>query len=92
MKLQPVESSPIEAVGDRETRSTLEVVFNSEKTYRYFEVPKTVYLQLMASDSQGSYIAILAGVVFFLPHPNPPRTRGSGVRNSQRMRGLLYAI
>ena len=28
-------------------------------------------------------IAILAGVVNFFPHPCPPRTRGSGVRNSQ---------
>jgi hypothetical protein len=92
MKLQPVESSPIEAVGDPETTSTLEVVFNSDKTYGYFEFPKTVYLELMAFDSKGSYIAILAGVVNFLPHPNPPRTRGSGVRNSQMMRGLLYAI
>jgi len=29
------------------------------------------------------YIAILAEVVNFLPHPNPPRTRGEGVKNSQ---------
>ena len=36
-----------------------------------------------------AHIAILAGVVKFLPHPNPPRTRGEGVRNSQMMRGLL---
>ena len=56
MKLQPVESSTIEAVGDRETTSTLEVVFNSDKTYGYFEVPQTVYLELMASDSKGSYL------------------------------------
>jgi hypothetical protein len=28
-------------------------------------------------------MAILAGVVKILPHPSPPRTRGSGVRNSQ---------
>ena len=35
-------------------------------------------------------IAILAGVVNFLPYPNPPRTRGSGVRDSQMMRRLLY--
>ena len=83
MKLQAVGSNPIKAVGYDETTSTLEVVFNSDKTYGYFEVPQTVYLQLMASDSQGSYIAILAGVVNFLHHPNPPRTRGSGVRNSQ---------
>ena len=72
-----------EAVGYDKTTSTLEVVFKSDKTYGYFEVPKTVYLQLMASDSKGSYIAILAGVVNSLPYPNSPRTRGSGVRNSQ---------
>ena len=29
------------------------------------------------------HIAILAGVVNFLPHPNPPREFGEGVRNSQ---------
>jgi hypothetical protein len=28
-------------------------------------------------------IAILAGVVNFLPHPNPPRCLGEGVRDSQ---------
>jgi hypothetical protein len=33
--------------------------------------------------TQLAHIAILAGVVNFLPHPNPPRTRGSGVRDSQ---------
>jgi hypothetical protein len=30
-----------------------------------------------------SYIAILAGVVNFLPHPSPPREFGEGVRNLQ---------
>ena len=45
-----------EAVGYDETTSTREVVFYSEKTYGYFEVPKTVYLQLMASDFKGSYM------------------------------------
>jgi hypothetical protein len=46
MKLEPVESSMIQAAGYDEKSSTLEVVFNSGKTYRYFEVPKTVYLWL----------------------------------------------
>ena len=40
----------------------------------------------------GEYIAILAGVVNFLPHPNPPRGFGKGLRNSQMMRGLLYLV
>jgi len=31
-------------------------------------------------------------VVNFLPHPNPPRCLGEGVRDSQMMRGLLYII
>ena len=35
MKLQPVESSMIKAVGYDETTSTLEVVFNSGKTYSF---------------------------------------------------------
>jgi len=56
MKLRPIESSTIEAVGYDETTSPLEVVFNSDKTYGYFEVPKTVYLQQRASDSKGSYL------------------------------------
>jgi hypothetical protein len=30
-------------------------------------------------------IAILAGVVIFLPHPNPPRGFGEGVRNLHRI-------
>jgi hypothetical protein len=76
MKLQPVELRMIEAVGSHETTSTLEVVFNSDKAYGYFEVPKTVYLELMAADSKGSYIAILAGVVNFLPHPTLPELAG----------------
>ena len=40
-------------------------------------------------EQSAKYIAILAGVINFLPHPNPPRSRGSGVRNLQMMRGLL---
>ena len=40
--------------------------------------------------SKDCAMAILAGVVNFFPHVHPPRTRGSGVRNSQMMRGLLY--
>ncbi|MEG4632771.1 KTSC domain-containing protein [Microcoleus sp. AR_TQ3_B6] len=56
MKLQPVESSMIKAVGYDETTSNLEVVFNSGKTYLYSEVPNNVYLELMDSDSKGSYM------------------------------------
>lgn len=73
MKLEPVESSTIQAVGYDETTSTLEVVFNSSKTYRYFEVPKTVYLELMESDSKGSYM--LSDVINSFPNEQVKKRR-----------------
>ena len=55
-KLMPVESSMIQAVGyDPKTR-TLEVVFNSGRTYCYEDVPPKVYKELMAADSKGRYM------------------------------------
>lgn len=55
-KLIPVESSMIYAVGyDPKTR-TLEVVFNSGRTYCYEGVPPKVYKELMAADSKGQYM------------------------------------
>ena len=73
MKLQAVESSTIEAVSYDETTSTLEVVFNSGKTYRYFEVPQTVYLVLMESDSKGSYM--LSDVIDCFPYEQLKKRR-----------------
>lgn len=56
MKLTVVESSMVHAVGyDAKTR-TLEVVFNSGRTYCYEEVPPKVYKELMAAESKGSYM------------------------------------
>jgi hypothetical protein len=56
MKLTVVESSMIHAVGyDRKTR-TLEVVFNSGRTYIYEDVPPKVYQALMQADSKGRYM------------------------------------
>jgi uncharacterized protein CbrC (UPF0167 family) len=56
MQLQTVESSMIHAVGYDEEAQTLEVVFNTGKTYQYFEVPSDTYEGLMESDSKGSYM------------------------------------
>jgi hypothetical protein len=66
MKLEPVESSTIQSAGYDEESYTLEVVFNSGKTYRYFEVPKTVYLELIESNSKGSYM--LSDVIDCFPY------------------------
>lgn len=51
-----VESSMIHAVGyDAETQ-TLEVVFNSGRTYFYEGVSQEVYDGLMAAESKGRYM------------------------------------
>jgi hypothetical protein len=46
----------IHAVGYDAKTKTLEVVFNSGRTYLYSEVPRSVYKGLMAADSKGSYM------------------------------------
>jgi hypothetical protein len=56
MELHFVESSMIQAFGYDEDHETLLVIFNSGKTYQYFEVPKEVHEELDASDSKGSYM------------------------------------
>ncbi|MEG4107767.1 KTSC domain-containing protein [Microcoleus sp. S13_C5] len=73
MKLQPVESSMIQSAGYDEESYTLEVVFNSGKTYRYFEVPKSVYLELMQSESKGSYM--LSDVIDCFPYEQVKKRR-----------------
>ncbi|MEG4323190.1 KTSC domain-containing protein [Microcoleus sp. Aus8_D2] len=56
MTLQPIASSTIEAVDCDETESTLEVIFDSGKTYLYSEVQNNVCSELMESDSKGGYM------------------------------------
>ncbi|WP_445301625.1 KTSC domain-containing protein [Microcoleus sp. MON1_C1] len=48
-------------------------MFNSGKTYRYFEVPKTVCLELMESDSKRSYM--LSDVIDCFPSEQVKKRR-----------------
>lgn len=63
MKMTSVDSSMISAVGyDPKTR-TMEVLFNSGKTYGYTDVSPEEFDGLMAADSKGSYMrAYIIGV------------------------------
>lgn len=56
MELHSVDSSMIQAFGYDAAAKTLLIIFNSGKTYRYFDVPAEVYNELLASDSQGGYM------------------------------------
>jgi len=56
MNLIKVDSSMIYAVGYDEEAQVLEVVFKRTGVYRYHNVPKKVYQELLKSDSKGSYM------------------------------------
>lgn len=57
MQHTPVESSILERVGYDADSNTLEVEFNEGATYRYFDVPESVYRGLLSVDSHGSFYA-----------------------------------
>jgi hypothetical protein len=56
MELIKVDSSMIYAFGYDEQQQVLEVVFKRTGVYRYHNVPKEVYQQLLDADSKGSYM------------------------------------
>jgi hypothetical protein len=56
MKMIPVDSSMIAAVGYDAKTKTLEVLFNSGKTYGYKGVPQEEFDGLMNAESKGSYM------------------------------------
>jgi Ca2+-binding EF-hand superfamily protein len=56
MKLTPVKSSMLRAVGyDRKTNE-MEVVFNTGDAYRYENVPLSNYSDLLKAKSKGTYM------------------------------------
>ncbi len=56
MDRQPVDSRLIQAVGYDLAESILEVeLAGPGRVYRYFDVPFSVYQDLMAADSKGAY-------------------------------------
>ena len=57
MERLPVESSTAVSVGYDEASQTLEIEFKSG-TYQYYNVPLTIYEQMMASDSIGKFIHV----------------------------------
>jgi hypothetical protein len=73
MKLTPVESSMIHAVGYDDETQTLEVIFNSGRIYRYEDVPPEEYEGLMNAESKGRYMR--ANIIDVYPHYQTSRRR-----------------
>ena len=56
MERQPVKSESIRSIGYDPDTHTLEIEFNNSGLYRYFDVPESVYTELMRTPSKGTYM------------------------------------
>ncbi len=57
MERKFVQSSNVISIGYQETAQTLEVEFKGGSVYQYYNVPKTIYDQLMQAPSKGQFLA-----------------------------------
>lgn len=59
MTLTPVDSSMLLAVGYDDKAKELEALFSSGEVWRYVEVPRKVYQELLESEFEGIYMRTL---------------------------------
>lgn len=55
MKTIAVDSTTLRTVGYDDERRLLQIEFHNSSIYQYFEVPATVYQELMKAPSKGAY-------------------------------------
>lgn len=55
MKMIAVDSTTLRTVGYAAKRQLLQIEFQNRSIYQYFEVPPTVYAELMEAQSKGAY-------------------------------------
>ena len=53
----PVSSSNISTVGFDTDTQTLEIEFTNGNIYQYFDVPFTIYEELMQAESKGKFLS-----------------------------------
>jgi KTSC domain len=55
MKMIAVDSTTLRTVGYDPERQLLQIEFQNRSIYQYFEVPQSVYEELMEAPSKGAY-------------------------------------
>jgi hypothetical protein len=79
IKREPVVSSNVASIGYSRHLHALEIEFTRGAIYRFLDVPREVYLKLMAADSKGHFIAEnLRGKYRFLRVRASRRSKVSG--------------
>lgn len=57
IKRQPVASSNVASIGYSRSLHALEIEFTRGAIYRFYEVPREVYRELLTAESKGHFIA-----------------------------------
>lgn len=55
MKMHPLDSSNLEAVGYDPETNTLVIEFKRSGVYNYHDVPSQIFEEILAADSPGTY-------------------------------------
>ena len=66
MKLKAADSSMLVAVGYDEETGEMRVIYKNGDTYRYLNVPKSIYTELLNAESKGAYMK--THVIDVFPH------------------------
>jgi hypothetical protein len=66
MKLKAVDSSMLVAVGYDDETKEMRVIYNTGDTYRYLNVPKSIYKELLKAESKGAFMK--THVIDVFPH------------------------
>lgn len=56
MKRKPVQSSSISSIGYDNESQILEIEFKNGSLYHYFDIPQSIFDQLMNASSHGTYL------------------------------------
>ena len=68
MRRVPVESEAMNSVGYDPKARVLEIEFSQGEVYRYFDVPSSLHVGLMAAESHGEYFTRNIRDVFAFEH------------------------
>ena len=85
VKMRPVESSSVRAIGHDKASEELWIEFHSSPDpYVYFEVPPEVYSELEVAESKGEYVNLMIKPYYDFEHRRRPRAVS---RRPMRRRG-----
>ena len=64
-----ISSAMIHSVGYHAEAKILQIVFRNNSMFQYFNVPKNVYMDMIAANSKGNYFSVCVKDAFYHQYP-----------------------